>query len=92
MEEKGEHESALDFLAQLVRRGADKGIVRSFVDYGPRVKRLLDELSKRMPADEYSDSLRAAFDAAGPAGRAATGIREPLTHRELETLSCWRIG
>jgi LuxR family maltose regulon positive regulatory protein len=93
IDEEGEHEGALEALAALVRQGAERGIVRSFVDCGPRVKRLLDDLSKLVPGDVYVDSLRAACDETGTAGRVASSLRQPLTHRELETLKllAWRM-
>jgi LuxR family maltose regulon positive regulatory protein len=93
IDEKGEHDTALEAFGRLVRQGADRGIVRSFVDCGPRVKRLLDDLSKLVPGDVYVDSLRAAFDETETAGRVASSLRQPLTHRELETLKllAWRM-
>ena len=93
LDEQGEHETALEALAGLVRKGAERGMLRSFVDCGPRLKQLLDALSKRMPDDEYIESLRAAFGNTGTAHRTATDPAQPLTHRELETLKllAWRM-
>jgi len=92
-----QHEAALDKLSETVRYAAGRGLVRSFVDCGPRVKELLDELAKRSDQDEYLDFLRAAFGSVatrnGPGGSRALGPTEILTYRELETLEllAWRM-
>lgn len=74
---QGEREAALESLSETVRHAAARGLVRSFVDCGPRVKALLDELSRRSGGDRYLESLRAAFEGIatglGPTGGQAGG-------------------
>jgi LuxR family maltose regulon positive regulatory protein len=92
-----QHEAALDCLRETVRHASPRGLVRSFVDCGPRVKGLLDELSRRSDGDAYLESLRAAFEDVathqGPTGTNASGLIDPLSHRERETLEllAWRM-
>ena len=89
---RGEREAALDSLAATVRVAKPQGLVRSFVDCGPRVKELLDELMTRSDPEPYIQSLRAAF---GSTKHDSTALRpsEVLTYRELETLEllAWRM-
>ena len=88
---------AFDLLAATVRRAGPLGLVRTFVDRGPRVKELLDELATRRGSDDQLASVRAAFGDAEPRQRtpaaAAYGPSDQLTHRELETLEllAWRM-
>jgi ATP/maltotriose-dependent transcriptional regulator MalT len=80
-----------------VRYAAGRGLVRTFIDCGPRVQELLDELAKRSNQDEYLRALRAAFGSVatwnGPGGSRALGPTEILTFREFETLEllAWRM-
>jgi LuxR family maltose regulon positive regulatory protein len=89
---RGEREAALDSLAATVRVAKPRGLVRSFVDCGPRVKELLDELMTRSDPDPYIQSLRAAFGSTKH-DPAALRPSEVLTYRELETLEllAWRM-
>jgi LuxR family maltose regulon positive regulatory protein len=97
LDAQDQHEAALDCLRETVRHAAARGLVRSFVDCGPRVKGLLDELSRRSDGDVYVESLRAAFAGVatrqGPTGADASGSIDPLSHRERETLEllAWRM-
>ena len=97
LDAQDQHEAALDCLRETVRHAAARGLVRSFVDCGPRVKVLLDELSRRSDGDAYLESLRAAFDGAatcqGATGADASELTALLSHRERETLEllAWRM-
>jgi LuxR family maltose regulon positive regulatory protein len=97
LDARGEHEAALDDLAATVRRAQSAGLVRSFLDCGPRVKELLDELSPRAGRGGYVESLRAAFAGAAtprvPMDPRRVGPSELLSARELETLRllAWRM-
>ena len=88
---------ALDLLAATVRRAEPLGLLRTFVDRGPRVKQLLDELAKRSGSDAQLAFLRSAFGDAEPRQRtpaaAVYGPSDQLTYRELETLEllAWRM-
>jgi LuxR family maltose regulon positive regulatory protein len=92
LDDRGDRQSALDALADVVARAAPRGLVRSFVDCGPGVKDLLDELAKRSDSDAYVQSLRAAFGSARQSST-ALGPSDVLTFRELETLEllAWRM-
>jgi LuxR family maltose regulon positive regulatory protein len=94
---RGRRQAALDSLEKMVRCTANQGLVRTFVDCGPRMKELLDELARGPIHDERLDSLRAAFPSGDllrdPKRPAATRSGEMLTYRELETLEllAWRM-
>jgi len=94
---RGQREAALESLAETVRLAKARGLVRSFVDCGPQMRELLDELAKRPGSSEYTATLCAAFDRGeprrGPRVSDAFGPSEDLTFRELETLEllAWRM-
>lgn len=92
LDDRGDRDAALDALADVVTRAAPRGLVRSFVDCGARVKDLLDELARRSDSDEYIQTLRAAFGSARQLST-APGPSDVLTFRELETLEllAWRM-
>jgi LuxR family maltose regulon positive regulatory protein len=92
LDDRGDREAALDALADVVARAAPRGLVRSFVDCGPRVKELLDELAKRSESDDHIHSLRAGFGSTRQLST-ALGPSDVLTYRELETLEllAWRM-
>jgi LuxR family maltose regulon positive regulatory protein len=89
--ERGEEEAALEVLAATVRRAAPSGLVRPFIDRGPRLLRMLRALGARDVPQEYLGSLLAAFD-----GRTASRTISPeaaspvfgtlLSNRELDVL------
>jgi LuxR family maltose regulon positive regulatory protein len=90
LEVQGQRENALDSLSETVRYAAARGLVRSFVDCGPRVKALVDEVARRSHRDAYLESLRAAFEGGAtrhsPTDSSAFRSSHPLSHRERETL------
>jgi LuxR family maltose regulon positive regulatory protein len=89
--ERGDDEAALDLLAATVRRAEPAGLVRPFIDRGPRLARLLEALATREGRQGYLGSLLAAC-ARGPTSR--TVDQEPalldsgtsLSNRELDVL------
>ena len=88
--DRGEQEAALEALAAAVRRAEPSGVVRPFIDRGPRLMRLLDALAARDGRQGYLGSLLAAYEG-GPAARVAD--QEPsvssgisLSNRELDVL------
>jgi len=89
--DRGEEEAALNTLAATVRRAEPSGLVRPFVDRGPRLLRLLEALATRDVPPGFLRTLLAAFgerptrrtispEAASP----AFGML--LSNRELDVL------
>jgi LuxR family maltose regulon positive regulatory protein len=91
---QGNKIDAFAALEQAVTLAKPGGIVRLFVDLGPRMVELLGRLAATGAADDYVKKLLAACTAAGatrqeePAAspRAPVGMAEPLTRREQEIL------
>jgi LuxR family maltose regulon positive regulatory protein len=93
-------EEALTVLERAVTLALPGGWIRPFVELGPTMAGLLDELRQRGVAPEYITEILAALpdraqDAASsfvarplsrPAGDVTGGLVEPLTNRELEIL------
>jgi LuxR family transcriptional regulator, maltose regulon positive regulatory protein len=89
--DRGAEAAALDELAATVRRAEPSGLVRPFLDRGPRLMRLLGTLAARDGRQGYLGSLLAAYEG-GPAARAAGQEAAPpasgltLSNRELDVL------
>ena len=85
-----ERSAALDALAQAVALAEPGGVIRAFVDLGPRMAALLHQLAaQRVGPADFIATLLAAFPAARdpePALRQSSLI-EPLSERELEVLA-----
>ena len=85
-----ERSAALDALAQAVALAEPGGVIRVFVDLGPRMAALLHQLAaQRVGPAGFIATLLAAFPAArGPApALRQPGLIEPLSERELEVLA-----
>jgi ATP/maltotriose-dependent transcriptional regulator MalT len=90
----GERARALELLDEALALAEPGGFIRSFVDEGAPMARLLREASSRGVRPEYVRRLLAAFPvdeagrAASPATRVAgSRLAEPLSSRELEVLA-----
>jgi LuxR family maltose regulon positive regulatory protein len=85
---------ALAALGRALSLAEPEGYVRVFLDEGPPMARLLHQAAARGVAPEYAGRLLAAFpdSAAAPAPRAAVGLVEPLSDRELEVLRLVAAG
>jgi LuxR family maltose regulon positive regulatory protein len=94
---RGDAGGALRFLEQAVVAAAPNGLVRTFVDLGAPMQRLIAELERRgTPSQPYLAHLLAAFSAADnrpqqpiqllPGPRLGSDLIEPLTWRETEVL------
>ena len=92
----GDLNEALHVLADALAIAEPGGFIRTFVDEGKPMARLLGEAAARGIAPDYTRRLLAAFDtetpAAGirphqPASRPAQLLVEPLSARELEILA-----
>ena len=94
-EKQGQRDDALEALDRSVRLAQPGGFIRTFVDLGPAVAKLLYQLSQRGVAPEYIGRILAAFPETpdtGEAGQKWSGkvsqaqLIEPLTEREFEVL------
>ena len=86
---QGELGQAMASLERALALAAPEGYVRTFVDAGPPMGRLLHEARRRGIYPEYISRLLAAFPPAQPkaSGMAPVpGLVEPLSERELEVL------
>jgi LuxR family maltose regulon positive regulatory protein len=89
--DRGDDEAALDALAATVRRAEPSGLVRPFLDRGPRLIRLLEALAARDAPQGYLGTLLAA-SAGHPTDRAInreTAVPPAgtlLSNRELDVL------
>jgi len=90
--ERGADEAALDVLAATVRRAEPSGLVRPFLDRGPRLTRLLEALATRDGRQGHLATLLSASDGAAsvprPVDREAASIAAGtlLSNRELDVL------
>ncbi len=87
--------AALDALARALQLADPEGFLRTFLDEGEPLRRLLVDLDKQagrhpLAAGSGVRRLLAAFSAAGPA--APIGLVEPLSARELEVLRLVQDG
>jgi len=95
---EGDEPAALAALQEAVRLAEPGGLIRLFVDLGPRLDRLLDRLRWQGVAVEYITQILIAFeamaqeegdevDARSPAdGPPPSLLVEPLTPREMDVL------
>lgn len=95
----GETERALALLEPALERAEPEGYVRTFVDEGPPLAKLLAALAARGYATGYANRLLAAFPAAAvdpqPPARdmpAEQPMVEPLSDREMEVLRLVAAG
>ena len=76
---------ALEYLEDALRLGKPEGYVRTFVDLGEPMRRLLERMKAQGgELKDYILRLLAAFEGQKPP--AAQGLVEPLSERELEVL------
>jgi len=94
---RGDTEGALRFLEQSIAAAAPHGLVRTFVDLGAPMQRLIVELDRRSTSFRpYLAQLIAAFPSSDGTSRQLTPLRsssrlrsdqaDPLTWREIEVL------
>jgi LuxR family transcriptional regulator, maltose regulon positive regulatory protein len=91
----GESDRAVQLLGEALALAEPGGFVRTFVDEGLPMARLLSEAAARGIMPRYTAKLLAAFEAEGqgseeesyvPPARLAQPLTEPLSRRELEVL------
>jgi LuxR family maltose regulon positive regulatory protein len=91
---QGNRQSALAYLEQAVTLAQPGGLVRVFIDLGPKLADLLGRLADKGVARDYVGQLLRAFAAERTSPRPQTtappaaqpGMIEPLTRRELQVL------
>jgi LuxR family maltose regulon positive regulatory protein len=86
---RGEQEAALQRLGEAVDLARPGGLIRLFVDLGPRMANLLTQLRERGRAADYTGQILAAYLESGPALASVDqgALIESLTDRELEILA-----
>jgi LuxR family maltose regulon positive regulatory protein len=90
---QGDEAQALVALRRALSLAEPEGYVRSFVDEGEQMARLLRRAVARGLTPEYSNRLLAAFgDSSQATPLAVQGLVEPLTERELEVLRLVAAG
>jgi LuxR family transcriptional regulator, maltose regulon positive regulatory protein len=89
----GETEQAEQMLLEALALGEPGGCVRTFVDEGAEMERLLSAVANRGQMPDYLRTLLAACEASKPTNKApgnlptpAQPLIDPLSHRELEVL------
>jgi LuxR family maltose regulon positive regulatory protein len=88
-EAQGKRDKALTSLEEALSLAEPEGFVRTFIDEGLPMARLLYEASSRDIAPEYTGRLLATFPALEPAPasqKRPMEMVEPLSERELEVL------
>ena len=98
---KGDGTIALERLGEALILAAPEGYVRTFVDHGPPMQRLLQEAAIRGLASDFVARLLSSFPAA-PQGEISSPqpvssrdhelLVEPLTERELSMLRLMAAG
>jgi ATP/maltotriose-dependent transcriptional regulator MalT len=71
--EAGQREAGLSVLEQTIRQAEPKGLIRTFVDRGARLRTMLEDLSQQHPDDHYAAKLLSAFPTV-PAARDENGL------------------
>ncbi|MFN2183665.1 MAG: LuxR C-terminal-related transcriptional regulator [Anaerolineae bacterium] len=90
---QGDEAQALVALRRALSLAEPEGYVRSFVDEGEQMARLLRHAVARGLTPEYSNRLLAAFgDSSQATPLAVQGLVEPLTEREMEVLRLVAAG
>ncbi|HSR34376.1 MAG TPA: LuxR C-terminal-related transcriptional regulator [Anaerolineae bacterium] len=93
---QGDESAAFTALEQAITLAEPGGFIRLFVDLGPSMARLLDQLRQQGVAPDYIARILAAFETkddilTGPGGRMRklqdASLVDPLTPRELEVLA-----
>jgi LuxR family maltose regulon positive regulatory protein len=93
---EGDEPAALSALKQAITLAEPGGFIRLFVDLGPSMARLLEQLHQEGVAAAYLSRILAAFETKGArlaaeGGRASSAqdasLVDPLTPRELEVLA-----
>jgi LuxR family maltose regulon positive regulatory protein len=84
----GDTDQAVELLGEALALAEPGGFIRTFVDEGPPMAQLLDEIDKRGIMTDYTSKLLSAFEAEkqGDITPPPQPLVEPLSARELEVL------
>jgi LuxR family maltose regulon positive regulatory protein len=88
----GEKDQAVRVLREGLTLAEPGGFIRLFVDEGPSMKHLLQEMVSRGMAVDYARRLLAAFAPVEVKLAAQSALIEPLSERELEVLHYLAAG
>jgi LuxR family maltose regulon positive regulatory protein len=88
-EARGDRIATLDALKQAITLAEPGGLIRVFVDLGPKMAALLRQLATQQPASRFVASLLDAFPATPGFDRTSSQqpLIEPLSEREMEVLA-----
>jgi len=98
---QGRHEQAQDALEEALSIAAPEGLMRSFLDQGPEMARLVYQAAAHGLAPSFTGRLLAAFDLETERGEAISDVTadialeemiEPLSEREIEVLHLVAAG
>jgi LuxR family maltose regulon positive regulatory protein len=98
---QGQHEQAQDAMERALSIAAPEGLMRSFLDQGQEMARLVYEAADRGLAPGFTGRLLAAFDLEKEGEEAVSDVRadtgleemiEPLSKREIEVLQLIAAG
>ncbi len=97
LDAQGKRDEALSTLHEVLKRAEPEGYIRLFVDTGPCMQLLLQQIQARGLLSGYVASLLSAFEDSYvtetvPAGAANEALVEPLTGREREVLHLLSVG
>jgi len=87
---QGDKKQAVQVLAEALALAEPGGFIRIFVDEGPPMAALLQEIARQGGASNYVQKLLEAFGKAEIKTPVAQLLIEPLTERELEVLRLLR--
>jgi LuxR family maltose regulon positive regulatory protein len=88
----GHHDTALSTLAEALRLARPEGYVRTFLDLGEPVGKLLRRALAQAPAPDYVASLLTALETNQALSPSPETLADPLTERELEVLRLLSAG
>ncbi len=88
LEQLGKHKSALRLLSECLRWGKELGLLRTFLDRGPKLERWLRRLLPSHSGDDYLAFLLTAFHNQANPTLDATSIADlsELSQREMDVL------
>jgi LuxR family maltose regulon positive regulatory protein len=84
--------AAIDFLEDALRMAAPDGYIRTFVDAGPGLVSLLQQIAHAGRASAYAKQLFSHLVSKIPTVIEKSALVEPLSERELEVLSLVTAG
>jgi LuxR family maltose regulon positive regulatory protein len=81
-----EHRQAADALGSALILGEQDGYIRTFVDEGPAMRKLLSQLDVSEISADYLSKIKLAFISPDLSGLSVPDLKDPLSDRELQVL------